>query len=140
MGYSRKKIKQRGRGVDGLVIGYTFVKTAPEFFILLLYPCKFQTKQSSTPGYSTQLCLLPRSLRNSKAKNKDPWKFDTIFSWSTPEIPRAISLIPLEIPYPPPPCLDFFWNSPIASYILHLALFYYLSIIIADQTCYSIDR
>ena len=102
MGYSRKKIKQRGRGVGGLVIGYTFVKTAPEFFILLLYPCKFQKKQSSTPGYSTQLCLLPRSLRNSKAKNKDPWKFDIIFSWSTPEIPRAISLIPLEIPYPPP--------------------------------------
>ena len=116
------------------------MKTAPEFFILLLYPWKFQTKQSSTPGYSTQLCYLDPLDRNSKTKNKDQWKFHIIFSWSALKIPRAISLIPQEIRYSQPPCLDFFWNSPIASYILHLALFYFLSIIIADQTCYSIDR
>ena len=118
MGYSRKKIK-RGDW------GYTFVKTAPEFFILLLYPWKFQTKQSSTPGYSTQLCYLDPLDRNSKTKNKDQWKFHIIFSWSALKIPHAISLIPQEIPYSQPPCLDFFWNSPIASYILHLALFYF---------------
>ena len=37
------------------------------------------------------------------------------------EIPHAISLIPLEIPYPPQPSLlflFFFWNSPILKNIL----------------------
>ena len=60
--------------------------------------------------------LLPRSLRNSKAKKKDPWKFHIIFSWSPLEIPRAISLIPLEIPYPQPPPVWIF--SGIAQLVL----------------------
>ena len=34
------------------------------------------------------------------------------------EIPDAISLIPLEIPYPQPRCLFFFWNSTV-SYLSH---------------------
>ena len=117
MGYSRKKIKQRRRGGGGLVIGYTFVKTAPEFFILLPYPSTFQTIQGSTPEYSTQLCY---PLRNSSAKKKDPRKFHIIFSWSPLEISRAISVIPLKIPYPQPPCLDF-------SGIAQLLLFLYLT-------------
>ena len=32
------------------------MKTPLEFFIFLLYPWSFQTKQSSTSGYSTKLC------------------------------------------------------------------------------------
>ena len=55
-------------------------------FIFLLYPWKFQTKQSSTPGNSTK-CV--RSLGNSKAKNQDPWEFHIIFSWSPMEIPHC---------------------------------------------------
>ena len=48
---------------------YTFVKTAPEFFILLFYLWYFQTKQSSTPGYSTHLCYLdPLEIPRPKAK------------------------------------------------------------------------
>ena len=48
-----------------------------------------------TPGNSRQNKAQPldipqncvRSLGNSKAKNKDPWKFHIIFSWSPLEIP-----------------------------------------------------
>ena len=35
---------------------YTFLKIPLDIFIFLLYSCKFQTKQSSTSGYSTKLC------------------------------------------------------------------------------------
>ena len=43
---------------------------------------------------------------------KIPWKFQS--QKQTPlEIPHAISLISLKIPYPQPPCLDFFWNRKI---------------------------
>ena len=48
--YSRKKAKQGG----GVLRTY-FLKTPLEFFISLLYPWKFQKKQSSTPENSTKL-------------------------------------------------------------------------------------
>ena len=55
------------------------MKTPLEFSIFLLYPWKFQTKQSSTtPGYSTKIVF---DRFQGKAKNKDPWKFHIIFSW-----------------------------------------------------------
>ena len=96
MGYSRKN-PNRG-GVHDILFG-----KPPWSFSL--YPCKFQTKQRSTPGYST--------------------KFHIIFSWSPLEIPlpplelpQAISLISLEILSPQPhPCLYFFWNSPMKEYL-----------------------
>ena len=55
-----------------------------------------------TPGNSrqnkAQLMDIPqnyvRSLENSKAKNKDPWKFYIIFSWSPLEILFCFSLTP----------------------------------------------
>ena len=88
-----------------------------------------------------------RSLENSKAKNKDPWKFHILghpwkfhFVFNYPlKIPSAISLIPLDIPYPQP-LLRFFSGIAQLLLILHLALFYHLSIKFADQTCYSISR
>ena len=45
-----EKIQTRGSW------GYTFLKTSLEFFIFLLYPWKFLTKQSSAPEYSIELC------------------------------------------------------------------------------------
>ena len=64
-------------------------------------------------------------------QNKAPWKFHIIFLtlgnlWHFVfiyllEIPHAISLIPLKIPYPPQPsplCLFFFWNIPIFKRVL----------------------
>ena len=36
--------------------GHTFLKILLDFFSFLLYPRKFQTKQSLTPEYSTKLC------------------------------------------------------------------------------------
>ena len=47
-----------------------------------------------------------------------PWKFHFVFN-ETLKILHAIFLIPLEIPYPQPPCLDFFWNSPFTAIQLH---------------------
>ena len=35
---------------------YFFENLPWDFSFFLLYPWKFQTKQSSTPGYSTKLC------------------------------------------------------------------------------------
>ena len=46
--------------------GCTFLKTSLEFFISLLYPWKFQTKQCSTPGYSTKLCHIPWKFQGQK--------------------------------------------------------------------------
>ena len=75
---------------------------------------------SFTPGNSRenkapQNCV--RSFGGSKAKNQDPThskllflghplKFHFVFNL-TLEIPHAISLIPLEIPYPQPPVWFF---------------------------------
>ena len=68
-----------------------------------------------------------------------PWKFHFVFN-ELQEIPCAISLTPLEFPYPQLPCLDFFleWPNCFWSYIW--LFFYYLPIVIADQTRYSIGR
>ena len=35
--------------------GHTFLKTSMEFFVYLLYPWKFETNQSSTPGNCAKL-------------------------------------------------------------------------------------
>ena len=53
------------RGGRGWGLEYTFLNLLPplEFFIFLLYPLKFQTKQSSTPGNST--LFFPCSPTNS---------------------------------------------------------------------------
>ena len=48
IGLFQKKIQA---GVSRI---YFFEEPPGVFF--LFYPCKFQTKQSSAPGYSTKLC------------------------------------------------------------------------------------
>ena len=81
--YSRKNPNRRG--VEDI---YIFEYVPPwNFSCFLLYPWKFQTKQSSTPGLLDipQNCV--RSLGISKTKNKDSWKFHIIFSWSPLKIP-----------------------------------------------------
>ena len=55
----------------------TASKKPVEFLGLILCPWKFQPKQTFTPGNSAELCVTP--LRNSKAKNQDPWKFHKFF-------------------------------------------------------------
>ena len=106
----QKKSKQLGGG-GGVGWWYTFLKNPLEFFIFILYmpwifhkivldPLEIPRPKTETPGNSTWFFL------------GHPWKFHFVFNWPL-ELPHAISLIPLEIPYPQPPCLDFFWNSPI---------------------------
>ena len=97
------------------------------------HPCNFSFSYF-TPGTSRQNKDQPldipqscvRSFGNSKAKNKDPWKFHIIFSWSSLEILLPTFLInpckfhmlflwnPWKFHILNPPSLDFFWNSPIA--------------------------
>ena len=70
-------------------------------------PCLFffwnspiSSSKSKTTGNSTWRFL--RHPRNSTLLLINPWKFDMLFLW-----------YPLmEIPYPQPFCLVFFWNSP----------------------------
>ena len=69
LGYSRKNPKDKNG------------KRLLEFLDLSLYPCKFQTKWSSTPGNSMKLCYTHWNFR-SKTKKQDPWKFHIIFSGS----------------------------------------------------------
>ena len=109
MSYSRKKLTG---GLKTCLI-----------LCFLLYPWKFQTKQSFSPRNSTKLCyttqkfkgLKPRPLEivdnffliilgNSTSLLIKPW-----------EILLAISSIPLESPYPqlPPILFVFFWNNSI---------------------------
>ena len=100
-----------------------------KFFYLFLpfflpYPWKFQTRQSFTHGNSTKLCVgsireIPRPKIKTPAPGNStslfflshPWKFHLINPWKFHTY--AISLIPLEIPYPQPTPLHvfFFWNS-----------------------------
>ena len=124
MGYSRK-IQTGGSG---------FSETSPallEFFIFLLYPWKFQTKQSCATLFP-QNCgkLGPLPFGNSKAKNRppgnsklfyfflvtlrkytgllhNPWKFHKL-PLDTP--PQGNSISSTQ-----PPCFDFFLNSLIAT-------------------------
>ena len=52
------------------------MKTSCKNSFFLLYLWKFQTKQSSSPGNSTN-CV--RSLGISMTKNQDPWKLNIFF-------------------------------------------------------------
>ena len=76
VGYSRKKIKQ----VEDIL----FWKNSLGFFIFLLYPWKFQTKQLN-PWIFHKIVLDP--LEIPRPKEKTPWKFHIIFSCSPLEIP-----------------------------------------------------
>ena len=139
MGYSRKN-PNRGRGGGGSC-GYTFLKKTLESFIFLLYPWKFHTKQSSTPGYSTKLCQIPWNfqgqkqipleiphyfflvtLGNSTSFLINPWKFHMLFLGYHWEFHILNS--------PPPLGLDFLWNSPILKKCL--LLLFFVSILSSD--------
>ena len=110
--YSRKKPNM---GVEEIGnIASQFFQNPLKFLIFILYSCNFPDKTKLHPLEIPQKCV--RSLGNSKTRNQDPWKFHIIFflGWLPffpllLEIPHAISLIALEIPYPqPPPPVRFF--------------------------------
>ena len=121
MDYSIKT--QWGRG-EGGSWGHTFLKFLLEFSIFLLYPRKFQVKQSSTPGNSTKLCQIPGKLQGRKSRSLEcphysfffignstlflinPWKLHMLFLW----YPWKFHV--LNTP-PSPTYFVFFWNNPI---------------------------
>ena len=97
----------------------TFLKLTLEFFGFLLYPCKFQAKESFTLPYcprnpstvSTKLGRLhPSKILRPETNHQSrplPWpsRNSTWFFLAPLETPLAISSIPLEIPYPQLPML-----------------------------------
>ena len=112
LGHSRKNLNRK-KGKNG--------KRPLEFLDLSLYPWKFQTKWSFTPGNSTKLCYIHWNFR-SKTKNQDLWKFH-IFSGSSFEISH-LSYWPLEFQFyifnnPGTSmssilaCLNVYWNRPL---------------------------
>ena len=70
-----EKYQTRKRGVEDI---YTFLKTPLEFLDLSLYTLRKSVENKLSPLEILQNCVTP--LRNSKAKNQDPWKFHMIFS------------------------------------------------------------
>ena len=98
----------------------------PPWNFLSFYLTPEISRQKAQPLDISQNCV--KSLGNSTLFFLDhPRKFHFVFNWPL-EIPHAISLIPLEIPYPQPsppplfhpPCLGFFWNSPFKSRVRFL--------------------
>ena len=61
-----------------------FFENPLEFFIFIFTPGNSRQKKAQ-PLDIPQNCV--RFLGNSTTKNKDPWKFHIIFSWSPLEIP-----------------------------------------------------
>ena len=99
----RKKTKQ------GRLRTY-FFENPLEFFFFFLYPWKFQTKQSSTPGNSTKLRQIPWKFQGQKPR---PLEISYVIFFDTPW-----NSIFWTSPYPH--LFVLFWNSPFCeNYILH---------------------
>ena len=77
MDYSRKN---SDRGVEDILLR----KLLWDFSFFYFTPGNSRQNKAQ-PLDIPQNCV--RSLGNSKAKNKDPWKFHIIFSWLPLEIP-----------------------------------------------------
>ena len=77
MGYSRKNPNSGW--------GYTYLKTPWDFLFFYFIP-GISDKTKLNPWIFHKI-VLATSLGNSKAKNKEPWKFQIIFSWAPLEIP-----------------------------------------------------
>ena len=101
LGYSRK---ENSRGLRT----YFFEKPL-EFFNFFTLPLEIPDKTKLHPWKSHKIAL--DSLGIARPNHQSSLKFHIIFSWLPLEISFAISLIPLEIPYPPPPAPHPVWFS-----------------------------
>ena len=101
-----------------------FGKRPLKFSDLSLYPWKFQTKWSSTPGKSTKLCYIHWNFQSQKPRPMEiphdlfcilyyPRKLHFFLYWPQ-EFSHSTYSVPLEISCPQPPCLHF---SGIALYL-----------------------
>ena len=101
------------RGREGL---RTYYFNLPGIFHFFTLPLEIPEKTKLQPWKFHTFLLDPFKIPSPNAKTKKPvnstlffypLKFHFVFNYPI-EIPHAISLIPLEIPYPPQPSLLFF--------------------------------
>ena len=90
--------------------GYTFLKNPWNFSFFKLYRQKFQTKPSSTPGYSKKLHYIPWKFQDQKQRPLEiPHFFLVTLGNSTSFLINRLKFhmlslwYPLQIPYPQPP-------------------------------------
>ena len=119
---------------------YLFEKDHWNFFRFAALPIEItdnKMKPHSLPLEILQNCVRPIGI--SKIKNQDPWKFHSIFSWSSLEIwlqfPHFLNILGSSMPITT--LLGFFWNnkSPIIEkkWPLYSAYFAYLYYLPDDQ-------
>ena len=135
-GLFQKKLKQVGRRGTGLRI--FFCENSPGIFLFsFTLPLEIPDKAKLNPFIFHKIVLDPLEISRPKTKihgNPHYFFLVTLRNFTSFLIRHAISLIPLEIPYLQNPPVWIFSGKAQLLLILHLALFYYLSIIIADQT------
>ena len=128
-GLFQKKIKMGGwRGLR-----IYFCENSPGIFHFFTLPLEIPDKTKLNPWIFHKIVLDPLEIPRPKTKTHGN---STLFFLVT--LGNSTEIPPLEIPYPQPAVWIFSGISQLI--ILHLVLFYYLLIIIADQTCYSIGR
>ena len=108
-GYSRKKQRR------GLRIYFAEIPPGNFKFVTLLL--EIPEKKSFHPWKFSKILWHTLEIPRSKNKTHEiprvfAWTaFCFFFNWPL-EFQHFLSSIPLEIPFPQLPCLDFFWNSP----------------------------
>ena len=123
--------KKSRKGGVGLRI--YFCENSPGIFHFFTLPLEIPDKTKLNPWIFHKIVLDPLEIPRPKTKTHGN---STLFFLVT--LGNSTEIPPLEIPYPQPAVWIFSGISQLI--ILHLVLFYYLLIIIADQTCYSIGR
>ena len=112
---------------------YLSEKNLLEFSDLPLITFRNSGENKLSPWKFCKICDTPWKFQGQKFHGnsiwvvlEQPWEFHFFFNWSL-EFPHDLSSVPLwkfdvlTPSRPHPPCLDFFWNSPI---LIKIQIFY----------------
>ena len=142
LGCSRKN---QNRGCRG----HTFLKKTPGIFRFVSLPLEIRNKMKLHPWKFHQILL--HLLEFPRPKTKIHGNSTLFFSWSCLEIPllfyrvlefphsifsiRLVIPCPQPLPPPNPPCLFFFWNSPLE--IVTASQTEICTLLIQQSTCFG---
>ena len=107
MSYFWKKKKQRGGAVEDILF-----QNPPGIFHFFTLPLEIPGKSKLHP-WKLHKTLLHLTWKLQDSKYQDLWKLHIIFFLIPWKFHIIFDTTVLEIPYPQPPCLGFFWNNPI---------------------------